>query len=67
MNTGNAYYHSVQNILSSRLLFHNIKIEIYRTIICLLFLWVWNLVIHTENETLAEGVWEQGTKEDIWS
>jgi hypothetical protein len=67
MNTGNAYYRSVQNIMSSRLLSHNIKIEIYRTIICLLFLWVWNLVIHTEDETLAEGVREQGAKEDIWA
>jgi len=31
--SGNACYHSVQNILSSSLLSKNIKIEIYRTII----------------------------------
>ena len=33
MNSGNAYYNSVQNLLSSRLLSKNIKIKIYRTII----------------------------------
>ena len=30
---GNACYHSVQNLLSSRLLSKNLKIKIYRTII----------------------------------
>jgi hypothetical protein len=30
---GNASYHSVQNLLSSRLLSKNLKIKIYRTII----------------------------------
>jgi hypothetical protein len=33
LNSGNAYYHSVQNLLSSSLLSKNLKIEIYRTII----------------------------------
>jgi hypothetical protein len=33
MKSGNACYHSVQNILSSSLLPKNLKIEIYRTII----------------------------------
>jgi hypothetical protein len=33
MNSGNACYHSVHKILSSRLLFENIKIIIYNTII----------------------------------
>ena len=31
--SGNACYHSVQNLLSSRLLSKNLKIKIYRTII----------------------------------
>jgi len=31
--SGNAFYHSVQNLLSSRLLSKNLKIKIYRTII----------------------------------
>jgi hypothetical protein len=32
-NTGNACYHSVQNLLSSRLLYKNVKIRIYKTTI----------------------------------
>jgi len=33
LRSENACYHSVQNLLSSRLLFKNVKIKIYRTII----------------------------------
>jgi hypothetical protein len=33
LKSGNAYYHSVQDLLSSSLLSKNIKIKIYRTII----------------------------------
>jgi hypothetical protein len=33
LNSDNACYHSVQNLLSSHLLFKNIKIRIYKTII----------------------------------
>jgi hypothetical protein len=33
MNSGNAYYHSVQNLPSSRLLLKNLKLRIYKTII----------------------------------
>jgi hypothetical protein len=33
LKLGNAYYHSVQNLLSSMLLSKNLKIKIYRTII----------------------------------
>jgi hypothetical protein len=33
LNSGNAYYHSVQKLLSSRLLSKNVKIRIYKTII----------------------------------
>jgi hypothetical protein len=35
LNSGNACYHSVQNLLSSRLLSRNTKIKIYKTIICM--------------------------------
>jgi hypothetical protein len=35
LNSGNACYHSVQNILSSRLLSKNVKIRIYNTTIIL--------------------------------
>ena len=39
--SGSACYHSVQNLLSSRLLYKNLKIKIYRTIILPVFLkWV---------------------------
>jgi ABC-type sulfate transport system substrate-binding protein len=33
LNSGNACYHSVQNLLFSRLLSKNIKIRIYKTLI----------------------------------
>jgi len=33
LRSGSACYHSVQNLLSSRLLSKNLKIKIYRTII----------------------------------
>jgi hypothetical protein len=33
LNSSNAFYHSVQNILSSRLLPTNVKIKIYKVII----------------------------------
>jgi hypothetical protein len=33
LNSGNACYHSVQNLLSSRLLSKNVKVRIYKTII----------------------------------
>ena len=37
LRSGNACYHSVQNLLSSRLLSKNLKIKIYRTIILPVF------------------------------
>jgi glycerol-3-phosphate O-acyltransferase len=33
LNSGNACYHSVQSLLSSRLLSRNVKVKIYKTII----------------------------------
>jgi hypothetical protein len=33
LNSGSACYHSVQNLLSSRLLLKNVKVRIYKTII----------------------------------
>jgi hypothetical protein len=33
LNSGNGCYHTVQNLLSSRLLLKNVKIRIYKTII----------------------------------
>ena len=37
LKSGDVRYHSVQNLLSSSLPSKNIKIKIYRTVICLLF------------------------------
>jgi hypothetical protein len=31
LNSGNAYYHAVQNLLSSSLLSRNVKIKVYKT------------------------------------
>jgi hypothetical protein len=33
LNSGNACYHSVQSLLSSHLLFRNVKVKIYKTVI----------------------------------
>ena len=41
LKSGNACYHSVQNLLSSSLLSKNMKIKEYTVLqLCLLFLWV---------------------------
>jgi hypothetical protein len=52
LNCGNAYYRSVQNLLSSRLVSKNIKIRIYKTIILLMVLYVcktWSLTLREEH------------------
>ena len=48
---GNASYHSVQNLLSSRFLSKNLKIKIYRTIILPVVLYrceTWSLTLREE-------------------
>jgi len=48
LKLGNACYHSVQNLLSSRLLSKNVKIKIYRTIIPPVVLYgceIWSLTL----------------------
>jgi hypothetical protein len=52
LKLGNACYHSVQNLLSSRLLSRNLKIKIYRTIILLVVLYgceTWSLTLREEH------------------
>jgi hypothetical protein len=52
MNSGNACYHSVQNLLSSRLLFKNLNIRIYKTNILPVVLYgceTWSLTLKNEN------------------
>ena len=51
LKSGNACYHSVQNVLSYSLLSKNIKIEIYRTIILSVVLYgcqTWSLTLKEE-------------------
>jgi hypothetical protein len=52
LNSGNACYHSVQNLLSSRLLSKNLKIRIYKTIILPVVLYrceTWSLTLRGEH------------------
>ena len=54
LRSGNACYHSAQNLLSSRLLFKSLKIKIYRTIILHVVLYgceTWSLTL-TEKKKL---------------
>ena len=51
LRSGNACYHSVQNLSSSRLLFKNLKIKIYSTIILPVVLYgceTWSLTLREE-------------------
>ena len=54
LRSGNACYHSVQNLLSSRLLSRKLKIKIYRTIIFLLVVLygceAWSLTLREERK-----------------
>jgi hypothetical protein len=52
LNSSNACYHSVQNLLSPRLLLKNVKIRIYKTIILPVVLYVcesWSLTLREEH------------------
>ncbi|PNF14444.1 hypothetical protein B7P43_G01684 [Cryptotermes secundus] len=52
LNSGNACYHSVQNLLSFRLLYKNITIIIYKTIILAFVLYeceTWSLTLREEH------------------
>jgi hypothetical protein len=44
LNSGSASYHSVQSLLSSRMLSRNVKVDICKTIILTDFVWVLNFV-----------------------
>jgi hypothetical protein len=52
LNSGNACYHSVQSLLSARLLLKNLKIRIYKTIILPVVLYgceTWSLALREEH------------------
>jgi hypothetical protein len=53
LNSGNACYHSVQNLFSSRLLSKNVKVRIYNTIILPVVLYgceTWSLTVRQEHK-----------------
>jgi hypothetical protein len=53
LNSGNACYHLLQNLLSSRLLSKNVKVRIYKTIILPVILYgceTWSLTVREEHE-----------------
>ena len=53
LSSGNAFYRSMQNLLSSRLLSKNLKIRIYRTIILPVVLYrceTWSLTLREERK-----------------
>jgi hypothetical protein len=52
LNSGNACYHSVQSLLSSRLLYRNLKVKIYKTIILPVVLYgceTWSVTLREEH------------------
>jgi hypothetical protein len=52
LNSGNACYHSVQSLLSFRLLSRNVKVKIYKTIILPVVLYeceTWSLTLREEH------------------
>jgi hypothetical protein len=53
LNSGNSCYHSVQNLLSYRLLSKNVKVRIYKTIILPVVLYgceTWSLTVREEHK-----------------
>jgi hypothetical protein len=60
LNSGNACYHSVQSILSSRLLSRNVNVKIYKTFILPVVLYgceTWSLTLREEHR---QRVFENG-------
>jgi hypothetical protein len=52
LNSGNACYHSVQSLLSSRLLSRNAKVKIYKTVILPVVLYgceTWSVTLREEH------------------
>jgi hypothetical protein len=52
LNSGNACYYSVQNLLSSRLISKNLKIKIYKTVILPVVLYeceTWSVTLREEH------------------
>ena len=45
--------------------FSHLKLQAYNFACC--FVWVWNLVVDIAGRKEAEGVWEHGVEENIWT
>jgi hypothetical protein len=67
LNSGNACYHSVQNLLSSCLLLQNVKVRIYKTIILPVVLYGCEIWFLTLKEKHKLKVFENGVEENIWT
>ena len=68
LKSGNAWYHSVQNLLSSSLQYKNLKIKVYRTKILPVVLYgceTWSLTLREERRLKL--FWEYGVEESIWA
>jgi hypothetical protein len=53
LNSGNACYHSIQNLLSSRLLLKNVKVRVYMTLILLVVPYgceIWSVTLREEHK-----------------
>jgi hypothetical protein len=65
LNSGDACYYAVRNLLSSHLLPENVKV--YNDKVACFFVWVWNVVSHIEKnmywESLRRG-WTQDWQSD---
>jgi hypothetical protein len=76
LNSGDACYHSVQNILSSRLVPKNLKIKIYKTVILPVVLYgceTWSLTLGEEhglrvfkNRVLRRIFWPKREEDGSW-
>jgi hypothetical protein len=58
LNSGDAFYHPVQNLSSSRLLSRNVKIRIYKSVICPVVLYgceTWSLTLREEHRLRVFG------------
>jgi hypothetical protein len=71
LNSGNTCYHSVQSLLSSRLLSRNLKLKVYKTIIMPVVLYgceTWSLTLREEHRlcVFENRVWRRmfGPKTD---
>jgi hypothetical protein len=69
LNSGNAcYYHSVQNLLSSRLISKNLKTKTYKNVILPVVLYgceTWSLTLREEHRLRVLGI--DSVEEDIWT